>query len=496
MKTGINHPLWALKYRKPGTELKFINGRYYLYGVKSVYDQTIKRSRKVSLGILGSITEEDGFTTSEKNKLKKRSGHTYLDKQLMVFEYGFAKWLIAELENSGLMNDLKVYFPAQWKFIVFMVYCRIAYKSPLKNIPFDLEQSAILDLLDWKEKVYDQKISDMLFELGSMQQSIHEFMKPRDNRRRTVLMDATDVALQSGNINLAQKGYNSNMDFQPQFVLLYLYDALTLEPLYYRLLPGNIREVSAMGNTIKISGMEQCVYIADKGFFSQTNIAELEEMSMQYIIPLKRDNKLIPYEAIANMEQSDNYFRFSKRFIFHADTKNLDRGKIDLFLDGKLKEQEKTDYLSRIQSLPENFSKLKFNEKLQSMGTLALLHNTALNPQNVYLEYKSRGETEQFFDHLKNTIDASCSHMQRPESLNGWMFINHISMQTIYRLFQILKTTPLNKKQKLIHRYSINDTIEHLKTVKRIKFSPNECVTSEINKSTKILLKQMKISIT
>ena len=86
--------------------------------------------------------------------------------------------------------------------------------------------------------------------------------------------------------------------------------------------------------------------------------------------------------------------------------------------------------------------------------------------------------------------------MQRSESLNGWMFINHVSMQIIYRLFLILKTTPLNKKQKLIHRYSINDTIEHLKTIKRIKFAPDEFVTSEMNKSTKVLLKQMKISIT
>jgi hypothetical protein len=49
-------------------------------------------------------------------------------------------------------------------------------------------------------------------------------------------------------------------------------------------------------------------------------------MSMQYIIPLRRDNKLIPYEAIANIEQSENYFRFSKQFIFHADTKNPDKG--------------------------------------------------------------------------------------------------------------------------------------------------------------------------
>lgn len=496
MKTKTNHPDWALKYRKPGTELKLINGRYYLYGVKSVYDKTIRRSKKVSLGILGSITEENGFTSSEKNELKKKSSNTYLNKQIMVFEYGFAKWLMDELQGSGIMDALKKHFPAHWEFIVFMVYCRIAYKSPLKNIPFDLEQSSILDLLDWKDKIYDQRISDMLFELGGMQQSIHVFMKPKDNRRRTVLMDATDVVLQSGNIYLAQKGYNSNMDFQLQFVLLYLYDALTLEPLYYRLLAGNIREVSAMQNTIKISGMEQCVYIADKGFFSQANIDALEKMSMEYIIPLRRDNRLIPYQAIQNIEQSDNYFKFSKRFIFHSDTKNIGKRKIDLFLDGKLKEQEKTDYLSRIQSLPENFSKVKFNEKVQTMGTLGIMHNTGLSPQDLYVEYKNRGEIEQFFDHFKNTIDASCSHMQRTESLNGWMFINHISMQIIYKLFQILKTTPLNKRQKLIHRYSINDTIEHLKTIKKIRFAPNEFVISEINKSTKILLKQMKISIT
>jgi hypothetical protein len=105
MQTGTNHPEWALKYRKPGTELKLINGRYYLYGVKSAYDKAIKRSRKISLGVLGSITEEDGFRAAEKSELKKRSRNTYLDKRLMVFEYGFARWLITELENSGLMNE-------------------------------------------------------------------------------------------------------------------------------------------------------------------------------------------------------------------------------------------------------------------------------------------------------------------------------------------------------------------------------------------------------
>ena len=496
MNNGKKHPDWALKHKKPGTELKLINGRYYLYSVKSVYDKSIKRPRKVSLGILGSITEEHGFTPSEKKGLKAKSGKPYLDKEVFAYEYGFSKWLLDTLGKDGMLGGLQKHFPSLWQFIVLMVFCRVGYKSPLKNIQLYLGQSDIQNLLGYGERMTDQKISDMLFELGGLQNSIHECMKPKNSSGKTVLMDATDVVLQSGHIALSQKGYSPGMNFQPQFVLLYMYDASTLEPLYYRLLPGNIREISAMQNTIKISGLEQCVYIADKGFFSESNVSELERLGMSFIIPLKRGNNLVPYASLVDVEQTDNYFEFAKRFIFYAGTVENNNRRINLFLDGKLKEQEKADYLARIKSMPENFTKSRFNDRVKTMGTLAIMHNTTLSAQELYPEYKSRGEIEQFFDHLKNTLHASHSNMQREESLNAWMFINHLSMKMIYKLFAILKTTPLNKKQKLNHKYSINDTIEHLKSIRKIKFSPDDSVIAEINKLTKTLLDKMKISIT
>jgi transposase len=496
MKSKTTHPDWALKHKKTGTELKLINGRYYLYGVKSVYDKTLKKSKKVSLGIIGSITEKKGLVPSDKQTLKDKSQKSYADKQVFCQEYGYAQWLMSTFETEGLLEDLKKQFPDLWQFIVSMVYCRTAHKAPLKNIPFYWEQSAMPDLLGWDEKLTDQKISDLLFTLGSMPANIHEFLKPKDNSSKTVLMDATDIVLQSNKIALAQKGYHANMDFQPQFVLLYLYDASSLKPLYYRLLPGNIREISALQNTIKISGMEHCVYIADKGFFSASNLDELDRLGMQFIIPLRRNNEMIPYDSLSQIEQTDNYFDFANRFIFFADTHKDQNRNINLFLDGKLKEQEKTDYLARIKSLPESYSKPNFNQKVKTMGTLALIHNTQMNPQEVYCEYKNRGAIEQFFDHLKNTLDASSSNMQREESLYGWMFINHLSMQVIYRLYFILKNTPLNKKQNLNHKYSINDAIEHLKSIKKIQFSNQDSVIAEINKATKTLLHKMNLSIT
>lgn len=496
MKSTSPHPDWALSHKKSGTELKLINGRYYLYAVKSQYDARTKRSKKISLGILGSISEDKGFIPSYKKEWKENSISSPPIKEVFSYEYGFAKWLINSLTEDGVLENLKQLFPELWKFIVAMVYCRIAYQSPLKNVAFYLEQSDILNMLEWKPTFSDQKISDWLFELGTKQTSIHQFMQPKDQQKRTVLMDATDVALQSKNISIAQKGYNADMDFQPQFVLLYLYDAISLQPLYYRILPGNIREISALKNTINMCGIADCVYIADKGFFSEANIAELERLNMQYIIPLKRDNALIPYDELDNVDQSDNYFEFLKRFIFFTETKNVENRKVNLFLDGSLKEQEKTDYLSRIQSLPERFSSPRFKEKVKTMGTLCLLHNTESTAEQAYKEYKHRCEIEQFFDHFKNTLAACTSHMQREESLNGWMFINHLSMLSIYKLYNILKITPLNKKQTLNHKYSISDTIQHLKSIKIIRYNKQDSVVAEINKQTRILLEKMKLSIT
>lgn len=496
MKQKSPHPEWAVKHRVPGTELKKIGGKYYLYNVTSVYDKEIKKSKKISLGIIGRITEDEGLIPSDKQALREKSKLTFDTKEVFSLEYGFSKWLIGLLEQSRILDDLKTHFPDLWQFIVLMVYSRIAHKSPLKNIPFHQQHSSVSDLINWKEIMTDQKISDLLYSLGCKTKSIHNFMQPKDVKKRTVLIDATDIALNSKGISLSQKGYNSDMNYNPQFVLLYIYDAVTSKPVYYRLLPGNIREVSAMKNLITLCGLKDCIHIADKGFYSESNISSLEIKNMEYIIPLRRDNKLIDYSQLKDIEFTGNYFEYDGKFIFHTESVKTENRTIELFYDSRLKELEKTDYLKRIRTVPEKYSKENFNEKLSSMGTLALIHNTDKSTQDIYTEYKNRGEIEQFFDHLKNTLDASTSNMQREESLNGWMFINHISMLIIYELFEILKTTPLNKKQMLNHKYSIQDVIMHLQSLKKIKYDKNKSIITEPNKLTKVLLNKLKISIT
>jgi len=65
------HPQWALAHRKKGTELRLIQGRYYLYEYKTVYDKINKRPKKISGNLLGSITQQDGFIPSGKRELEQ-----------------------------------------------------------------------------------------------------------------------------------------------------------------------------------------------------------------------------------------------------------------------------------------------------------------------------------------------------------------------------------------------------------------------------------------
>ncbi|MDR1973288.1 MAG: hypothetical protein LBQ31_01285, partial [Bacteroidales bacterium] len=66
------HPTWALAHKRPCTELRNINGRYYLYEVTSKWNPEKKRSVKITGRLLGKITQSEGFVESEKAQLRKQ----------------------------------------------------------------------------------------------------------------------------------------------------------------------------------------------------------------------------------------------------------------------------------------------------------------------------------------------------------------------------------------------------------------------------------------
>ncbi len=473
----ITHPEWALKHKRSGAELRFISNHYYLYEVSSVYDKELKRAKKITGPLLGKITQKDGFVPSKKKTVK---AEIPVDQPVYCREFGLSRFMIDSA--NFIVEALKDALPENWQTVLGLAYCRLGWQAPLKNAPFLVNESALKDLLPI-EQFNEKNIRSTLTFLGKNRDLLKKYMHKFVQEGAHTLIDATEFFSKSRHISLTKKGYNKDMVFDDQISLLYLYSTNDLMPTFYRLLAGNMREVKAMSLTIKESGVKNAIIIADKGFYSLANVKELEDNNLNFIIPLKRDNKIIKYEPLAQIETKNTYFKYQNRYIYYL-TIQIENNTCVLFFDGKLKEQEKTDYLNRIISLPEKFNHDNFLLKLNSFGTIALLTNLKNpNPEDLYTTYKNRANIEQMFDSLKNVLAADCSYMQDDAMLEGWMFINHIALQYYHILYKNLKN------QNLLSNYSVSDILLYLKHIKQINIDAQWRTTEVVSKITKVLSK-------
>lgn len=480
MKTKHNYPPWALAHRKPGTELRFINNSYYLYEVFSKYDPKKKRGKKVTGKLLGKITESQGFIDSAKKLLAEKSPTTIDIANISVREQGITMFLDAY--NKEIGQKLKDFFPELYQIIIYMAYCRLVHQSPIKNMQLHISKTMLS--IDDKEQYFDKKISDALLKIGQNRDAANSYMKSFVAANDHVMIDMTNIFSGSQNIRHVKEGYNSDMVFDTQFNLMYIYSPKLQQPVFYRLFDGNTKEVSGFKTCLLESGIDNAIIVADKGFYSKANIENLEANQLKYIIPLRRDNTLIQYELLN--ETTNEYIKFGDRFVWAHHYMNEGQ-QIYIFKDEKLKVQEQKDYLDRIESKLEGYTREKYNERIKLFGTLTFVSNLKdITCNEVYTTYKSRNEIEVLYDGLKNILHADRTYMQNEDRLFGWMFINHIALQWYYIIYKMLKESNYLKK------CSVTEFVKHLYEIKKVRIN-NNWYNEPIIKATTKMLTDMKV---
>jgi transposase len=328
--------------------------------------------------------------------------------------------------------------------------------------------------------------------VGENREKVLEWMKIQlkelPDEQNFVLMDSTHSLSVSENLAINAKGYNPNFDFEKQIRLMYLFSAQMKQPVYYRLINGNITDVKSMSLCITEMNVKQkVVFIADKGFFSAENLQMMNEEKLSYIIPVHRNNSLIDFSPLEkqNFKKELNYFIFQDRIIWYYSYQHGDYNLIT-FLDEVLRIKEEKDYLSRIETHPETHSKEGFEEKLHRFGTLTIVYSTNNQisaddikeqkkkkekkvqkekpfEQIIYESYKQRNEIELMFDSYKNSLEADVSYMQNRYVLEGWLFANFIAMIAYYKLYTNLQ------QAEMLSKYSPKDIIELSKAIYKTK---------------------------
>jgi transposase len=482
MRKESSHPEWALAFKRKGTELRHFNGRYYLYEVSSKWNPQKKRSVKITGKLLGSITKADGFVESEKAQLRKQQ--IQIDR-IQVKEYGITAAIVSLL--ADVISSLKKFFPDSWQRLIMLAYGRLVYQSPLKNMFFHYSNSYLsieYPNIDMSAK----SLGYFLRELGQDRNRIVQFCRSFKISEDCILFDGTDIFSRSEQMELPKFSKSKFGTYDDMINLMCIFSVKQQIPVYYRLLPGNIKDVSAFKICLEESGVKDAIIIIDKGFASMSNIEALEKEKLKFIIPLPRNSSLIDYQKVKSPDKRlfEGYFQYEGRYVWHYTTAVDERKSVTVFLDEELRNREEKDYLHRIESKVVNYSLEKFHDKQHTFGTIAIIKNTNKTPCQTYVDYKTRGQVETMIDALKNIVDADRTYMQNQQALEGWMFINLIALKGYYIILNLLKKHELNNK------YSPADFLLFLSEIKKVKIN-NSWINAEVTQNTLKLLQKLEI---
>ena len=479
---ATEYPEWVLKHKKPGTAIYAIRGKYYLYESTSQWNPEKKRAQHKTGKYLGRITE-DGFVLP---KAKKNDDKPI---NIQVKEYGLSTFI--EKEMDGDIKILQEIFPEDYQRIIVMAMARLIHQAPLKNMQFVYEHSFFSEIypdLTMNDKVLGTFIRDIGKDRARNVQYLKNFIKAEE----TLLVDVTSLISQSDNLEMAQVGYNSQRIYDPQINLLCIVSATSHRPIYYRMVPGNIREISAFKLSVIESGIKDVIAIGDKGFYSKDNVDAMLREKMHFILPLRRNIGMIDYSPVEVTQKMgfDGTFRHQNRHIWHH-KHEVDGMNLHLFLDDRLRSEEEKDYLDRVDDKKDDKYTLEgYREHYNRFGTLAILTNkTDLTSQQIYEYYKSRNEIEVMFDEMKTVLKMDTTYMQHPEALEGWMFINFIALTWFYALYRRLLEKEMLKKN------SPMDILKRLNEVKRVKID-GKWHQAETTSNIKAVMSNLGIDIT
>jgi len=471
-------PRWAQKHKTKGTEVRDFGGRYYLYKIHSVRDPEKGRPKKVTDKYLGRITE-DGLIKPKHERVLESL------KDITVKEYGATDYLIEN--NKEIIKSLKKVYPHRWKEIVTFAVFRLMYNSPIKNLSTHYVTSHISETLQ-DASMSPRPISELFHDIGSRRKTMIRFLKRFVQGNEFAIIDGTHILSSSEGVDSAVPGYNSKRIFDPQVKLLLIHSLDNHMPAYFRFLTGSISDVSAVTLTVKEAGIKNSILIGDKGFYSEDNVKQLKKERIKYILPLKRNSTFIDYTNIKSGDKRmlGGYFLFQNRNVWYDDYKS-DGKRIITFLDEKLKTEEERSFILLVEQKKKTMD--EFYEKQDRRGTISIITDYGKKPQKIYELLKGRLEIEQVIDTFKNTLKADRTYMRDDQQMEGWMFVNFISLLFYYKIYGLLT------QKELLRKYSPKDVLMHLSKIHKLKIN-DKWITSEIPKKSRTVIEKLDIRIT
>ncbi len=446
---------WIKMRRSAGEkclEVKYIQGKPYVYHSTSTYDRKTKKPKKVSTYI-GRLTRDHGLIPKGSRTTPSHSNPRTIQ------EYGNSA-LLAE-EFSDILPILQESFPTCWQEIIALTSTRLSGYTPLSRVRDSWEK--MYPLFGASPNCDPRNLSHVLTLIGSDRVPQQRLFHHLSSQAQQLVYDLSFLYSQSETVNLAEFGYNADETWVPQ-VHIALFSAVdTGLPVMIRALPGSVHDITTFVGSLREIDTTNKTLILDRGFVSEENERFLQESKLSFILPLRRNSTR--YDTRIHL--TDHFF-YHKRLI-HAGKKELGGVTLYLFEDVDLAaEEQKTLYHLMDEGQIERFT---LNQRLKRAGRILILSSLTNSPQVLYEQYKSRNMIETHFTAFKGLIRADKLYIRDAIAVFGHVFIGFLCLYLYCRILNRIK------KADLTAHISPQDLLLILSKVYRVAYEDDAVIT-------------------
>ena len=365
----------------PYLRIKKVNGHLYLYEAIDTYNTVTKRKKQTSKYIrkvlphedIQNITKDPAPLPAQELKLKS------------VISYGDAYLFHCLIEEIGLETILlKCLSQEDTNLLLILVAYRLLEKRSISHLSSWIETSDIQNLYPYDKPLTSQAISKALSMLGeASDETIPNFLlqwsQTINKEGDSLLFDITSFSSQAHRMEELEYGYAKDHSPYTQLNMGLLVNQEQHLPLYYKVYPGSLKDVSLLSNIVEeasILGVPSIQLILDRGFYSGYNLGKMHSSGYSFIIPLPRSAKKLYHQIHQNLgtlEKPRHLISMKGKPLYakrgcieypclknkESDTskKNTEKGRENnntftlyygLYMDLERKHQEETSFLSGI----------------------------------------------------------------------------------------------------------------------------------------------------
>jgi transposase len=475
------------------------NGTVYVYENVSYWDKQEKKT-KHKRKCIGHVDPATGDIVP--NRIKKEATAKNVVRFCDVKGIGISKLLDRIVELTGLREILKFTFENDWRQILSCAYYLISEGNALSRI----EQWSATNTMPFDGIITSQRVSELLIRItGGLQLRFFAKWMEYNQNSEYYALDITSVSSYSELINFLRRGYNRDKEKLPQINLLMVSSEMSHTPLFFKVLPGSIKDVSTLVETLNVLDMLDNKIphvVMDKGFYSEVNVDALYDRHIKFMVG-------VPFtvgyanEYVDKAREAGIFSHMNYRMIFDDEVYvmseltswNSHRCYVHVYYDslkaetenrkfdhllyvcfqelttGKRQDDHRAHYerFFTVKETPKRGRKVEYKQEAINKhrgnvtGWFVMISNDIKDPVKALEIYRMKDTAEKAFDDLKNDLDCKRLRIHSTQAMEGRLFIQFIALILSNKIKRMMNEAGWYK------HYDMQQVIDEMKALRVVK---------------------------